>query len=161
MRMALPHFFASPSSSSSIVTPAVAAWERAGLQVRLCVDPDEPLLIERYLDLERVLQRRETGSCDDSRWDQRWDWAWRSACLLMETASDAALPMHWRWLCLDHVHRPLHTLSTLADSEVRRRLFAGLSWQLANLRIGPDDRFCPGCEAPSNGYSDDSTPEQE
>ena len=155
MRMALPHFFASPSSSSSVVTPAVAAWERAGVQVRLCVDPNEPLLIERYLDLERVLQLHESRTVYDSRWDRRWDWSWRSACLLMETASDAALPMHWRWLCLDHVHRPLHTLSTLADSEIRQRLLAGLSWQLANLRIEPDDSVWPGGEAASREDSEE------
>ena len=127
--MALPHFFASPSSSSPTVAPAMAAWERAGRQVRLCVDPNEPLLIERYLDLERALHLG---------------------------APDSNAPADWRWLCLDHVHRPLDTLASLADSEVRRRLFAGLSWQLANLRMEPDESVWSADEAVPDDVPDDS-----
>lgn len=143
----------------------MAAWERAGRQVRLCVDPNEPLLIERYLDLERALHLGAPASDVPADW--QWEWAWRSACLLMETASDAVLPMHWRWLCLDHVHRPLDTLASLVDSEVRRRLFAGLSWQLANLRMEPGesvwaaDETAPDDVPGDSGSNSNSVPNSE
>lgn len=130
---------ASPSQASGHGTdgalPAHLAaafeqWRLAGLRVRLCAHPDEPRLVARYLaagDELRVLGL------------PAWEIALESAWLLVAVAGDRALPMHWRCLCLDHVHRPLAVIERHTIDDQRRRLQQALRWELARLDLAPTD----------------------
>ncbi len=112
----------------ALTAERIERWRSAGLCVRLCVDADEPLLVERYLELGNGLHARGLLA--------PWDIALQSTLLLLDTAADTELPLHWRGLCLDQVHRPLGVLAERADDDKRRRQFAALSWRLATLDFG-------------------------
>ncbi|HEY0915562.1 MAG TPA: hypothetical protein VGE22_11885 [Solimonas sp.] len=95
------------------------------MQVRLCTDPDEPRLIEQVFDVGRgVLAQGQLSP---------WEVAWQSAQLLLDTATDPALPLHWRALCLDHLHIPLQELARSADDTARLQQLAELRWRLATF----------------------------
>lgn len=106
---------------------AFRKWDWARTQVRLCAYPDEPRLIEHFLDLGRHMLAQQRMSA--------WDLAWQSAQLLLDTAADRALPPHWRTLCLDHLYIPLDELARHADSAERQQRLAGLRWRLATLHL--------------------------
>lgn len=99
----------------------------AGAQIRLCVHPDDPQRINRYLAFcERCSQHQPT---------LRWA-IWRQAArLLLSTASDRELPLHWRCLCLDHLHRPLASLGECAGTGGERAELRALRWQLTTLEL--------------------------
>ena len=100
-------------------------WKRARMQVRLCTDPDEPRLVEQVFDVGRgVLAQGQMSP---------WEVAWQSAQLLLDTAADPALPLHWRSLCLDHLHIPLQELARCADDAARLQQLAELRWRLATF----------------------------
>lgn len=100
-------------------------WKRARMQVRLCTNPDEPRLVEQVFDVGHgVLAQGQLS---------RWDVAWQSAQLLLDTAADPALPLHWRALCLDHLHLPLQELARCADDATRLQQLAELRWRLATF----------------------------
>ncbi len=100
-------------------------WKRVRMQVRLCTDPDEPRLVEQADELGRGLLAQGQFS--------RWELAWQSAQLLLDTAADPALPLHWRALCLDHLHVPLQDLARSADDDARLRQLRELRWRLASF----------------------------
>ena len=88
---------------------ALSEPTHAGLQqkIRDAEEPDNPLLIRQYLDLD--LPITETGLTGQR---QRLV----SQCrLLIETIADECLPPHWRCHCLDHIYLPLFALARLAD----------------------------------------------
>lgn len=114
---------------------AFQKWDWARTQVRLCAYPDEPRLIEHFLDLGRHMLAQQRMSA--------WDLAWQSAQLLLDTAADQALPPHWRTLCLDHLYIPLDELARCADSAERQQRLAGLRWRLAMLDPGSPDGELP------------------
>ncbi|ENO88748.1 hypothetical protein [Thauera linaloolentis] len=66
-----------------------------------------------------------------------WDAAWRSTELLACTAADRALPIHWRHLCLDHVHQPLAQLACCARSPQQQARLAAIRWRVATLDLLP------------------------
>lgn len=102
-------------------------WMRTGLRVRICSSADEPRLFEHFLAAEWALRMR----CRTSA----WDYAYQTACVLLETASDQILPLHWRTLSADHLHRPLTTLDTLRGNPMQERHVKTLRWALARLEI--------------------------
>ncbi len=109
---------------------AFEQWRLAGLRVRLCAHPDEPRLVARYLAAGDELRALGLSA---------WEIALESAWLLVAVAGDRALPMHWRCLCLDQVHRPLATIERLAVDDNRRQLQQALRWELARLDLAPSD----------------------
>ncbi len=113
-------------------TQAFERWRLAGMRVRLCVHPDEPRLVNRYLAAADELHIAHGLP--------RWEIALETAWLLVAVAADRGLPMHWRCLCLDHVHRPLAMLVRLADDDQRWRQCMTLRWELSQLDLDPTDR---------------------
>ena len=77
-------------------------------KIRWGVEPDNPALIRRWLELENC----EAG--DTSL-------AWQRQChehqfaLLLETVVDELVIAHWRCLCLDNIYRPLQALKKISD----------------------------------------------
>ncbi len=127
---------ASARSTSQAATDAAERWRKAGRHVRICAHPDEPRLIERYLALGTELHLQHGLPL--------WNIALESAWLLHGTAADRALPMHWRTLCVDYIHRPLSVLDSLADTETRAHQRAQFRWQLALLDMDPVHSLHPG-----------------
>lgn len=119
-------------------TDPAERWRRAGQRVRLGIDPDEPRLVERYLDLARSLAPTTALSA--------WECARQTTQLLLDTAADPALPMHWRQLCTDYLHRPLSELAAIASDETRQAVLRRLRWQLATLDLNPDHSVDPGAD---------------
>ncbi|MFT4045695.1 MAG: hypothetical protein QM661_03270 [Solimonas sp.] len=123
----------SPSSPTAGGTrsfaDAVERWRHAGRKIRIGCDPDEPRHIDRYLQLAHELHRQHGLPC--------WDLHVRCAGLLLNTADDRALPMHWRCLCVDALHKPLAILAEHAGSEARRRHLSQLRWRMARLDLDP------------------------
>ena len=79
--------------------PYLESWRWMSRQIRCGLDPNEPRLIEHYLNEGRYL-----ACCTATH---PWTIAETSLRLLIDTASDIALPWHWRSLCMDQAWRPL------------------------------------------------------
>ena len=114
-------------------TPCLDCWHWQGFRIRCALLPDEPRLLDQY----------EFHGCQlvaSGRLD-----AWRMSVLVLEllldTASDPALPWHWRSLCLDRAWRPLHSLEKLACNLERQRSLICLRNRLATLRLPPSLTF--------------------
>ncbi|MDE1166900.1 MAG: FagA protein [Pseudomonas sp.] len=86
--------------------PYLENWRWLSRQIRCALSPDEPRLIEHYLAEGRYLARF-TPTCD-------WTVARTSFRLLLNTATDPALPWHWRCQCLDQAYRPLREMRQAA-----------------------------------------------
>ena len=114
---------------ASLLSDPEWPWRKAGLAVRLCANAQEPRLIPRYLDLADDLGQLLQGA--------DWRIAAQSAALLLHTAADRALPLHWRSLCADHLHRPLRQLSQHALAPARALELRALHAQFAQLRLDP------------------------
>lgn len=128
-----------PSFPEDAPSDARERWYLAGMRVRLCVFPDEPRLIDGYLALGQRLQALPDHSA--------WDVALESAWLLLRTAADVALPMHWRCVCLDALHRPMSVLDSLCRDERQRQERAALMWTLARLSLEGAQDVHPGQDA--------------
>ncbi len=122
----------------ALLTATAVQWRAAGRQVRLCVHPDEPRLVERYLRLGQALYAHSLTT--------PWDIAEAVVRLLLDTAADRALPMRWRTLCVDYVCRPLIELARLADTAEQQQQLAALRWRLARLDLDPGNSLYPGNE---------------
>ena len=57
--------------------------------------------------------------------------------LLLDTASDIALPWHWRSLCLDQAWRPLRDLEKLSQCACRLKRWQSFAWRLATCELLP------------------------
>lgn len=77
-------------------------WDRLGLGIRCAYDPQQPALVWRYLALGTRLA--DSGSLPRQQVFQRM------LRLLLQTASDDALPWYWRSVCLEHTTLPLARL---------------------------------------------------
>ena len=91
--------------------------------------PDEPRLIEHYLAEGRYL-----AACTST---SPWTIAVTTFRLLLDTASDTALPWQWRTLCLDHAWRPLRDIETQALCTCRLKRWQSFAWQLATCELEP------------------------
>ena len=74
--------------------PYLESWRWMSRQIRCGLAPDEPRLIDHYLAEGRYL-----AACTAT---SPWGVAVTSFRLLLDTASDTALPWHWRTVCLDN-----------------------------------------------------------
>ena len=57
--------------------------------------------------------------------------------LLLDTASDVALPWHWRNLCLDQAWRPLRDLEQQSLCRCRLKRWQSHAWALATCALEP------------------------
>ena len=121
-------------------SPYLDHWRALSLRIRCALDPDEPRLIEHYLAEGRYLARftatPKSLICEST------------FRLLIDTASDTALPWHWRCLCLDQAWRPLRDMQSLAESAAQQQRVQAFARRLANCALLPS---LPLAErAPSN-----------
>lgn len=106
-----------PALIAATATPPrrqrIARWQRIGLGIRLAYNPDRADVLRLWIALGGQLARG--GDVDELL-------LWRHALrLLLQTASDEALPWRWRAACLDHTVRPLARLTTLLGVDQARR----------------------------------------
>jgi hypothetical protein len=108
---------------SQVVGP-VDFWMRAGLWVRLGLEPTEPRCLLRYLNLAKAMVA-------DLPMDA-WAIAFRSARTLLRTAEDEALPLQWRQYCLLYLNWPLQWMTHCAKlpehHEALRAMQGELMW---------------------------------
>ncbi|MDC6381082.1 FagA protein [Pseudomonas graminis] len=121
-------------------SPYLEHWRALSLRIRCALDPDEPRLIEHYLAEGRYLARftatPKSLICEST------------FRLLLDTASDTALPWHWRCLCLDQAWRPLRDMQSLAESVAQQQRVQAFARSLATCALLPS---MPLAEpAPSN-----------
>lgn len=74
-------------------------------KIRRAMEPDNPLLLKEYLRIQGDISIEEKRSLLLSHFN-----------LLLDTAADECLPVHWRTLCFDHIHQPLFALQRIAHS---------------------------------------------
>lgn len=80
-------------------------WDRIGLGVRCAYNPQRPDVLHHYMQAGRRLSRLQPQR---EALIQR-----RMLDLLLHTATDEALPWHWRAVCLEHTAWPLARLTSL------------------------------------------------
>ena len=80
-------------------------WDRLGIGIRCAYNPWLPPVILLYLQAGRRLVT--AGAMDDVAVQRRM------LALLMRTADDKALPLPWRFACLEHTSRPRMRLGRL------------------------------------------------
>ncbi len=107
-------------------------WHGLAARIRCGLSPDEPRLLTAYLAEGQSLV--QSGALSP------WEGAQRSLALLMQTASDPELPLHWRHICLDHACRPLEDLARCARDPFQRQVLETWRWRLAHLELGPAQR---------------------
>lgn len=110
-----------PRSTLDLPPAAALRWERMAVAIRLGLDAQQPALLRRYVALGHRLARTGTLA-PEAVWP-------RMLALLLQTASDEALPPFWRSICLEHATMPLAQATTLA----RRGAWQGLPALLARL----------------------------
>lgn len=79
-------------------------------KIRWGKEPDNPLLISRWLAQENEVHERQVSRQELRR---RYE---NQFTLLLETLLDELVPAHWRCLCLDNIHRPLQSLKQISDT---------------------------------------------
>jgi hypothetical protein len=110
-------------------SPYLENWRALSLRIRCALDPDEPRLIEHYLAEGRYLARF-TATPKPLIAESTFR-------LLIDTASDTALPWHWRCLCLDQAWRPLRDMQALAQSPAQQQRFQAFAQRLATCALKP------------------------
>lgn len=110
-------------------TPCLDCWNWQGFRIRCALFPDEPRQLELHWALGRQLV--EHGLLCP------WQMSLSTLNLLMDTASDTALPWHWRSLCLDHAYRSLYALQHLAIQREQQGALNQARNRLATLRMQP------------------------
>ncbi|OEC35529.1 hypothetical protein SAMN05216600_106150 [Pseudomonas cuatrocienegasensis] len=104
-------------------------WSWQGFRIRCALWPDEPRLLELHWAMGRQLIERGQ-LCP-------WRMASSTLGLLLDTASDAGLPWHWRSQCLDQSYRALYVLQHLAHSREQQARLNHLRNRLATLPMRP------------------------
>ena len=99
-------------------------------QVRFGQSPDEPSLLQRYLQLNETATLQPLGQPSLSRQRQR---SLRSFHILLEAICDSCVCRHWRSLCLDNINKPLRNLQRLAQSPQEQQQVRRLYGELATL----------------------------
>ena len=102
-------------------------WELLALRVRLALAPDEPRVLHHFLKQGENLPPR-SGRTPVSVNEFM-------AKLLLDTAADTTLPLHWRMQCLDHCYRPLQTLASLLRNDTDAQRLRNLSTRLARFHL--------------------------
>lgn len=123
--------------------PYLDNWRWLSRQIRCGLDPNEPRLIEHYLAEGRYLARC-TGTSS-------WMVSMTSFRLMIDSASDQALPWHWRCLCLDQAWRPLRDLRNAAHTPSQLQLWQQCAGILARCELLPSIPFTDLLQ----GYSDE------
>lgn len=77
-------------------------------KIRHAEEPDNPALISIYLNQKA----NSLGASTDARRQHLLV----QFQLLLDTIMDTCRPLHWRCLCMDHIHQPIFALKTLADT---------------------------------------------
>ena len=80
-------------------------WDRIGLGVRCAYNPQRPDVLHRYVQAGRRLSRLQP--------QREALIQHRMLDLLLNTATDEALPWPWRAVCLEHTAWPLARLTSL------------------------------------------------
>ncbi len=102
-------------------------WQRIRLGVRLAYNPGKPCVIACYIGVGRKMA--QNGFVPEVEAEQRM------FRLLLQAATDLALPWAWRHHCLSHAVHPLARLTTLlaGDDFAVTRLHA--LWELAQQQL--------------------------
>jgi hypothetical protein len=111
---------------SEVLDP-VQYWMRAGLWVRLGLEPDEPRCLMRYLNVAKSL-------IDDLPSDA-WAIAFRSARTLLRVSEDTALPLHWRQYCLNYLHWPIQWMARCARAPEHHDALRSMQWEMMWLDL--------------------------
>ena len=114
-------------------TPCLDCWRWQGFRIRCALQPDEPRLLDQHEFHGHHLATQG--------WLDPWGLSVQTLELLLDTASDPALPWHWRSLCLDRAWRPLYSLQRLVGSLEQQRRLIALRNRLATLRLQPSLSF--------------------
>jgi len=109
--------------------PHLQNWRWLSRQIRCALDPHEPRLIDHYFAEGRYLARFTAVP--------RWTVAATSFNLMLDTATDQALPWHWRCLCLDQAWRPLRDLRGAAFEPAQVRQWQHQAHRLARCELLP------------------------
>ena len=88
-------------------------------KIRCALEPDNPLLVKEYLRIHEVLLIEDKRALLVSHFN-----------LLLDTAADECLPLHWRTLCFDYIHQPLFALQRIAHSAKNKNELAYLFTEL-------------------------------
>ncbi|MBC3365261.1 FagA protein [Pseudomonas sp. SWRI154] len=116
-------------SSALHEQPYLESWRWMSRQIRCAMSPDEPRLIDHYLAEGRYL-----ACCTAT---SSWMISETAFRLLLDTASDVALPWHWRNLCLDQAWRPLRDLERQSLCRCRLQRWQSHAWALATCALAP------------------------
>ena len=114
-------------------SPRIAAlslrWDRIGLGIRCGYNPEQPMSIRHYLEAGRQIANARPA--DDLALQLRM------LTLLLQTASDEALPWFWRAVCLEYTARPLARItSLLGPAEPAACSSVDALVEAARLRLG-------------------------
>lgn len=121
----------------------IDCWYWQGFRIRCALLPDEPRLLDQHMLHSSLLIERGLMN--------PWDVASTLLRLLLDTASDPALPWHWRSTCLDYVYRPLQVLQHLADDRAKQHSVSLMRNRLATLQLMPS--LSPSELAEGNPYA--------
>lgn len=88
-------------------------------KIRFALAPDSPSLLKQYLVLGSSLLVKQKRVLLRSQFE-----------LLLDTAADECLPIHWRILCFDHIHQPLFSLQRITHSDAEKTELACLFKEL-------------------------------
>ncbi|MEO9946881.1 hypothetical protein [Paraglaciecola sp.] len=96
-------------------------------KIRFGLEPDNPILLKKYLRVDNGLLVNQKRALLLSHF-----------ALLLDTAADEYLPLHWRIQCYDHIHQPLFSLQRITRSVIEKSELARL---FKELRIMGDYLF--------------------
>ncbi|QKZ06725.1 MULTISPECIES: FagA protein [Pseudomonas] len=108
-------------------------WRWLSRQIRCALSPNDPRIIEDYMAEGRFLISCGAASA--------WTVARTAFRLLLDTATDPALPWHWRCLCLDQAYRPLRDMRLAARNAEHLQLWHQHGRQLAVCTLEPSISF--------------------
>jgi len=103
-------------------------WQRLEITVRCALEAGNPARLGQFIGAAARLVAEDALA----------EWATHERCfnVLMNTAEDAALPWHWRCMCIDFACRPLARLTTLARGDrARHRRMVELARRLAQADL--------------------------
>ncbi|WP_133468522.1 hypothetical protein [Paraglaciecola marina] len=88
-------------------------------KIRFGLEPDNPTLLKKYLRVDNRLLVNQKRALLLSHFN-----------LLLDTAADEYLPLHWRTQCYDHIHQPLFSLQRITRSVSEKSELARLFKEL-------------------------------
>jgi hypothetical protein len=115
------------ATPSAVTARALERWQRMSLAVRLAYNPGCSCAVGCYLAMGRKLIEHELVSALDGEE--------RMYRLLLQTATDLALPDAWRELCLHAALHPLAQLTTLLAHQPFNVTALHARWDLARRQL--------------------------